>query len=300
MDNELIDKHFGWSQIKPEYAQYRKSRAVILQCPYDLTASYQKGTRKGPEAILEASGHLEMFDDEMKAETYKIGIYTQTPLKVESMKPEAMIETVKNAVTEVYQAEKFPVLLGGEHSVSIGAVRAAGGIYKDMSVLHCDAHHDLRDEYDGTKYSHACVARRFLEQCPVVQVGTRSLSREEQDFINSNPPGLKIFDVYDILDMALWKENVLRALSEDVYISLDIDVFDPSIMPSTGTPEPGGIGWYELLDCLRMIARTKRIVGFDVVELMPIPGVVSSDFIAAKLVYRLLSYIFFSKDAKRG
>ncbi|MBU1999438.1 MAG: agmatinase [Candidatus Omnitrophica bacterium] len=295
MNEEIMDKRFGGEQIKPEYAGFKKAKAVIIPCPYDTTASYKKGTQKGPRAVLDASEHIELYDEELKSETYKIGIFTREPLNLESLDPENMVNKVKDEVAEVLKAEKMPVIIGGEHTVSVGAVTAAAKVYKDLSVLHLDAHHDLRDEYDGTRLSHACVTRRFLEKCPVVQTGTRSLSKEEQDFIGTSPPNLKTVNVYEIIDNASWKEDVVRSLSENVYISLDLDVFDPSMMPSVGTPEPGGIGWYELLDLLKMVTKAKKIIGFDVVELMPIENLTAPDFLTAKLIYRLLGYIFSGK-----
>ena len=191
------------------------------------------------------------------------------------------------------KANKFPVILGGEHSLSIGSVKAFKEIYADLSVLHLDAHYDMRDEYFGSKFNHGCVARRISEICPIVQMGTRSLSKEEKDFLSTGANGrIKTVNVYDILETPLWKDVISHALSEHVYVSIDLDVFDPSLMPAVGTPEPGGIGWYETLDLLLKISKDKKIVGFDVVELCPIKGQVSSDFLAAKLAYRLLGYVF--------
>ncbi len=291
---ENQEKRFGGEQLKPEYSGFKKSRVVILQCPYDLTASYKKGTQKGPAAVIDASEHMELFDEELKSETYKVGIYTTPPLDIENLAPEAMVKRVREEVSDILKNEKFPVIIGGEHSVSIGAVEAVAEVYKDVSVLHLDAHHDLRDEFDGSRFSHACVTRRFIEKCGVVQVGTRSLSKEEQDFIDTKPEKLTTVNVYDILDNAMWKETAVKALSDTVYISLDLDVFDPAVMPAVGTPEPGGIGWYEMLDFLKLVIRSKKIVGFDLVELMPVEGIVGSDFLAAKLLYRMLGYIFSS------
>ena len=293
MDGEVLEKRFGGTQLKSDYAGLKKAKAVILQCPYEATACYKKGTVKGPEAVLDASEHLELFDEELKTETYKIGIYTAPPMDIREMKPESMITAVKKQALEVYDSDKFPVAIGGEHSISIGAVNAAAQTFKDVAVLHFDAHHDLRDEYDGTKYSHACAARRFLDSCPVVQVGTRSLSREEQDFINTNPPNLKTVNVYDILDTAVWKETILKSLPDNIYLSIDMDVFDPSVMPAVGTPEPGGMGWYEFMELTRMVSKYKRIVGLDVVELMPMDGFIAPDFFTAKLIYRMLGYAFY-------
>ena len=164
METEVLEKRFGGTQLKPEYAGFKKAKAVVLQCPYDVTASYKKGTKNGPGAILEASEYMELFDEELKAETYKIGIHTKPPLMLEEQPPEKMIKQVKEEVLEVFKSEKMPVIIGGEHSVSIGAVSAASGLYKDLSVLHLDAHHDLRDEFNGSKYSHAWLPLFFSDR----------------------------------------------------------------------------------------------------------------------------------------
>jgi len=279
--------------LEEEYSSLKKSKVVLMQVPYDKTATYVKGTVDGPQAIIEASKKMELFDEELNQETYKIGIHTMEPLPVQEMSPEAMVDKVYASTAEILKAGKFPVILGGEHSLSIGSVKACKDTYPDLSVLHLDAHYDMRDEYFGSKFNHGCVARRISEICPIVQTGTRSLSKEEKDFLNTQPANkIKTVNVYDILEMPLWKDVISRALTEHVYISIDLDVFDPSLMPAVGTPEPGGIGWYETLDLLREVSKDKKIVGFDVVELCPIKGQVSSDFLAAKLVYRLLGYIF--------
>jgi agmatinase len=218
------------------------------------------------------------------------------PLGVSEMSPEEMSGRVYAQTAELLKANKFPVMLGGEHSVSVGAVRAFKEAYPNLSVLQLDAHYDMRDELLGSKLNHGCVARRISEICPIVQVGMRSLSKEEKDFLSSQANGkVKSFNVYDIIDMPMWKDNVSNCLSEQVYVTIDLDVFDPALVPATGTPEPGGIGWYETLSLLREVVKDKKIVGFDVVELCPIQGNVAPDFLAAKLIYRLLGYIFPAK-----
>lgn len=282
--------------LEEEYASLKKSKAVILQVPYDKTTTYIHGTSRGPSAIIDASAYMERFDDELNQETFKIGIHTAEPLVVDGLSSEDMVSRVRSATAELLKSGKFPIILGGEHSVSIGAVRAFKEIYQNISVLQLDAHADLRDEYFGSKLNHGCVARRIQETCPVVQTGIRSLSREEKDFLATQANGrVKAIDVYDILDTPLWKDKISGSLTDTVYITIDMDVFDPSLVPAVGTPEPGGIGWYETLDLLKEIVKDKRIVGFDLVELCPIPGQISSDFLAAKLIYRLLGYIFPSK-----
>lgn len=286
----------NYASMDEEYTGFKRAKVVILQAPYERTATYKKGTVKGPSAIIDASKKMELFDDELNQETYKIGIHTMDPLAIENMEPEAMVDTVYKATLDVLKANKFPVMLGGEHSVSIGAVRAFKEIYPNISVLHLDAHYDLRDEYFGSKFNHGCVARRISEMCPIVQTGTRSLSKEEKEFLNSQANGrVKTVNVYDILEMPLWKDVISNSLTENVYISIDLDAFDPSLMPAVGTPEPGGLGWYETLDLLLNVSKDKKIVGFDVVELCPIKDQIASDFLAAKLIYRLLGYIFPTK-----
>ena len=291
MEDKSLAKNY--IALEEEYSSFKKSKVAVMQVPYDKTATYIKGTVNGPSAIIEASKKMELFDDELNQETYKIGIHTMEPLPVQDLAPEAMIEKVYSATLEALKANKFPVILGGEHSLSIGSVKAFKEIYPNISVLHLDAHYDMRDEYFGSKFNHGCVARRISEICPIVQAGTRSLSKEEKDFLATQANGrIKTINVYDILETPLWKDIISHSLSEHVYVSIDLDVFDPALMPAVGTPEPGGIGWYETLDLLREVSKDRKIVGFDVVELCPIKGQVASDFLASKLIYRLLGYIF--------
>ena len=294
MEDKNLTKNY--IALEEEYSSFKKSKVVVIQVPYDKTATYVKGTVNGPSAIIEASKKMELFDDELNQETYKIGIHTMEPLPVQELTPEAMVEKVYSAALEVLKANKFPVILGGEHSLSIGSVKAFKETYPNLSVLHLDAHYDMRDEYFGSKLNHGCVARRISEICPIVQAGTRSLSKEEKDFLATQTNGkIKTINVYDILETPLWKDIISHSLSEHVYVSIDLDVFDPALMPAVGTPEPGGIGWYETLDLLREVSKDRKIVGFDVVELCPIKGQVASDFLASKLIYRLLGYIFPTK-----
>ena len=279
--------------LEEEYSSFKKSKMVILQVPYDKTTTYIHGTSNGPAAIIDASKYMERYDDELNQETFKMGIHTIEPMAVDNLSSEEMVEKVSAQTAELLKANKFPVMLGGEHSVSVGAVKACKEAYPNLSVLHLDAHYDMRDVYFGSKLNHGCVSRRISEICPMVQVGTRSMSKEEKDFLASQPNGrVKSISVYDILEMPMWKEAVSNSLSENVYITIDMDVFDPSLVPAVGTPEPGGIGWYETLDLLKDVAKSKKVVGFDVVELCPIKNNIASDFLAAKLIYRLLGYIF--------
>lgn len=291
--NAQLKNYLG---LEEEYSSFKKSKAVIFQAPYDKTTTYIHGAANGPAAIIDASRYMERFDDELNQETFKIGIHTMDPLPVENLSSEDMVDKVYAQSLELFKANKFPVMLGGEHAVSIGAVRAARETYSDLSVLQLDAHYDLRDVYFGSKLNHGCVARRISEICPIVQAGTRSLSKEEKDFLSDGANGrVKTISVYDILEMPLWKDNVSNFLSEHVYITIDLDVFDPALVPATGTPEPGGLGWYEALSLLREVTKDKKVIGFDVVELCPIKGNIASDFLAAKLIYRLLGYVFPAK-----
>ncbi len=293
MDNNITKNFLG---LEEEYSSFKKAKAVILQVPYDKTTTYIHGTSAGPAAIIDSSKYLERFDEELNQETFKIGLHTMEPLAVDGLEPEALLEKVRVSTADILKANKFPILLGGEHSVSIGAVKALKDVYPDLSVLQLDAHYDMRDTYFGSKLNHGCVARRISEICPIVQVGMRSYSKEEKDFLASQPNGkIKSISVYDILDTPMWKDKASASLSEHVYVTLDLDVFDPSMVPATGTPEPGGMGWYEAIDLLKEVAKDKKVVGFDIVELCPIKGNIASDFLAAKLLYRLLGYVFPNK-----
>ncbi|HOG18564.1 MAG TPA: agmatinase [Syntrophales bacterium] len=275
--------------IEEQYTVWKKAAFVVVPVPYDLTTTYQSGSRRGPAAILDASGNMELYDEELDQETYLAGICTFAPIEAEAAGPEAMVRKVEERVTAASQGGKIPVVLGGEHSISLGAIRALKRRHANLSVLQFDAHADMRESYQGSPYSHACIARRAREICPVVQVGIRSLSAEEAVFLKANP--VKTWSVESIRSQPDCPEALCRDLSDDVYVTIDLDVFDPSLMPSTGTPEPGGLLWHEVLSVLREVCRRRRVRGFDVVELAPLPGIVAPDFLAAKLTYRTMGYL---------
>ena len=285
--NEETLLNFGG--IETEYSDCDKSKITVMPVPYDLTTTYISGTRNGPRAIIEASTHMELYDEELKKETYRVGIHTHNPLAVTDERPEDMLRIVSEAVSSGIKAQRFQVMVGGEHSISLGMVRELVKEYPDLSVLQLDAHADLRDNYQGTPYNHACVGKRISEICPLVQVGVRSMSKEEADF-QSTSQVVTISD-YEIKRNECWADKVLDNLTNDVCLTLDLDVLDPAIMPAVGTPEPGGLNWYETINFLRLISQNKKIVSFDLVELSPKPGNVSPDFLAAKLMYRIMGYV---------
>ena len=265
-----------------------KASFVILPVPLEMTTTYMQGTGRGPEALLEASHQVELYDDELRSETWKRGIATLAPMVFEDAAPEGAVAQIENRVSEILKEDKRLAIIGGEHTVTVGTVRAYRNEYLDLSVLHLDAHADLRQEYEGSAYNHACVMARVADICPFVSVGIRSLCAEEADRIQRE--NLSIYGMHRLRRDDSWVEASLSALGDDVYITLDLDVFDPSVMPAVGTPEPGGMGWYEVLSFLRLIFERKRVVGFDVVELCPKPGAEHGAFTAAKLVYRILGY----------
>ncbi|MFZ3072955.1 MAG: agmatinase [Thermodesulfobacteriota bacterium] len=274
-----------------------KPRYAVLPVPYDLTASYGSGMRNGPRAIIEASTHMELYDEELGCEHFASGIETLRMLESTTFGPERMIERIEGAVTGIVKRGVIPVMLGGEHSITLGAVRALKKKYKNLSVLQFDAHADMRDEYQESPFNHACVGRRISEICPIAQIGIRSLSIEEAGFLKSAAKSKK-YGILTCYASAIKKKGVkdalkrvLKTLTKDVFITIDLDVFDPSIMPSTGTPEPGGLVWHEVLDVLRGVIERKNIRGFDVVELAPQPGNPAPDFMAAKLVYKIMGYV---------
>ena len=280
--------------LPPEQSEYATSHVVVLPVAYDSTTSYRSGTRDGPQAIISASRHMEDFDDELGWEPCQAGIHTLPELEVNVDGPAETIDRVSEATAALAKDGKLVALLGGEHSLSIGAVRGIQSSYPDLSVLYLDAHGDLRDRYMGSSYSHACTARRILEHCPVVHAGVRSLSQEEWKF--SKEQSLPLFrwgpnsDAHDIANAAITR------LSPHVYVSIDLDVLDPALMPSVGTPEPGGMGWLDLLELLRVVASSRQIVGFDIMELAPQEGPHACSYIAARLTYKLIGYIVSARE----
>ena len=297
MAKKLATIPLNFGGLSGKQCQWEHSRVVLIPVPYDLTTSYLSGSRRGPLAILEASTHMELFDEELGSDTSRIGIHTLPPLEAVASGPRAMVAQIQSYAEKVMRAGKFPVLIGGEHTVSLGMARAIKGKYPAVSFLQLDAHADLRNSFEGTSWSHACVGRRLTELGPLVQVGLRSLSREENSFLKKGK--VTSFFWHRFPDTPDWVERVCRALSPEVYVTIDLDVLDPAIMPSVGTPEPGGFHWPDLIQFLRRIAREKTVVGFDVVELAPLPGWVAPDFLAAKLIYRLLGAIFARSPGQR-
>ena len=279
--------------LTEEYSKYESSKVVILPVPYEGTTTYRTGTRHGPEAIISASRNLELYDEELKKETCEIGIHTFDELEPLSS-PQDMVHRVEEVGDGLLQDGKFVVMLGGEHTLSLGIVKALKKRHPSLSVLSLDAHADLRDSYSGTPFSHACAMRRISEIAPIVEVGVRSLSREEARFMEE-----KGVAVYGPREIEGKREEIATKLSDDVYVTIDLDVLDPSIMPSVGTPEPGGLLWPETLAFLQEIAKNKKVIGFDILELCPTPGNPAPDFTAAKLIYRFLGYIFSSPPNRK-
>ena len=286
----------GFSQfldVPEQYSEYERSRVVVWPLPYEKTTTWGKGTARGPQAILDASAHVEYYDDELDWEPFHVGIHTLPETDVSDVAEQAGLDRLYQEAGGHFSDNKFILALGGEHSLSTPIIRAAKDKYPDLSVLQIDAHADLRDTYDGTPHSHASVMRRVVEICPVVQVGIRSISREEQDELKN----LRTEVIYarDTVANTDWIEDAVGALADSVYLTIDVDGFDPSIMPATGTPEPGGLSWYQVLTLIRRVAETRKIVGADIVELMPIEGQHASDFLCAKLAYKIVSYVFGGK-----
>lgn len=284
--NLMIDTN-NYGGLDAGYTGLDQAKVVVIPVPYDETSTWGKGADKGPDAILDASANMELYDIETDSEVYKIGIFTAPPV-TEKSSPENMVIAVHKAALGYIRQGKFVVGLGGEHSITTGFVRAHADVYKNMSVLQLDAHTDLRPEYEGSPYNHACVMSRVSEICPFVQVGIRSMDTIEKPFlVNKN-----LFLAETIQGRSDWYQQVVDQLTENVFITIDLDVFDPSILPSTGTPEPGGMLWYDALNLLRLVAQKRNIIGFDVMELAPTEFNKAPDFLAAKLVYKLLSYRF--------
>lgn len=278
----------NFAGLDDEFSAFDRSRVAVLPVPYDFSVSYQSGTRGGPAAILAASRNMEVWDDELGA-TYRCGIHTLPELEPTSEGPGPQVRRVEQAVDWVLAQGKRPVVLGGEHSISGGVVRAVLKRHPGLSVLQIDAHADMRDRYLDSPDSHACVMRRIREICPAASVGIRSLSEEEAEYLRENPA--PIWSTRQFRALGGDPAPILDALTDDVFITFDLDGLDPSCLPGTGTPEPGGLDWYEASDLIAAVASKKRIVGFDVVELAPLAGDVASDFLAARLTYRMIGHM---------
>jgi len=280
-----------YAAIPQKYGVLETSKIVLIPVPYDGTSTWGKGADKGPDAFLEASENMELYDIETGTEVYKQGIYLADAV-TENSSPEAMVEAVYKTTKDYIKKNKFVTLFGGEHSISIGSIRAFNDCFDNLTVLHIDAHADLRKEYEGTKCNHACAVYEASQTTNLVQVGIRSMDVTETTVMDEE----KTFFAHDMAKDDYWMDKAVEMLGENVFITFDLDAFDPSIMPSTGTPEPGGLFWYETLDFLKMVFEEKNVVGFDIVELCPNENERSSDFLAAKLYYKMLSYKFAETD----
>jgi len=270
---------------------WAKAKVAILPVPYESTTTYGAGTARGPAAIIEASRHMELWDTEFNKDFTRLGFFTFPELEPDMSGPEATTHRIQKVVADIIKNKKWPLVLGGEHSITPGVVAALKNSYKNLSVLQIDAHTDLREEYQGSKWSHACAMKRVYDMgVPITAVGIRSISEEEAKFIKKAGLEKRIFQ-----DTEIPIDKVVKNLSDQVYITVDIDGFDPSLVPGTGTPEPGGLVWHQVLDLIREVAKHKKIVGADIVELSPIPGQPAGDFLAAKLGYKIIGYSFFGK-----
>ena len=275
----------NYAGIPDKYARIDEAKVVLIPVPYDGTSTWQKGADKGPDAFLDASENMELYDIETRTEVYKKGVYLAPPV-TEDESPEKMVDAVYKTTKNYIKQDKFVTLFGGEHSISIGSIRAFNESFEELTVVQIDAHADLRPEYEGSKCNHACAVYEASKNTNLIQVGIRSMDISETEHMDEN----QVYFAHDLYDD--WMDDAIGQMTPNVFLTIDLDAFDPSILPSTGTPEPGGLFWYETLDFLKMIFKKKNVVGFDIVELCPNPDEKSSDFLAAKLYYKMLTYKF--------
>lgn len=273
--------------IPEELTSLQNAGIVVMPVPYDGTSTWIKGSDKGPDAILDASCNVELYDIDTDSEVYLKGIHTSAAV-TENASPEKMVDAVYKKAKEYLGLDKFLVTIGGEHSISIGLFRAFSEKFKDLTILQIDAHSDLRQEYEGSRFNHACAMARAREFCPIVQVGIRSMDIGEKPYIQKE----NVFFADGIRKGLVTNKEIIDRLSGNVYLTIDLDGFDPSVLPSTGTPEPGGLNWYDVTGLIAEVIKHRNLVGFDIVELCPNEFEKSSDFLAAKLIYKILSYQF--------
>lgn len=273
--------------IPKKYTTAEASKISLTSIPYDGTSTWGKGANKGFAAFMEAAENMELYDIETDNEVYKQGIYLESPV-LEDSSPKAMFKATYKHAKAVLKTGRFPTFFGGEHSISIGLIKAFYKKYDNLTVLQLDAHTDLRPSYLGTPYNHACAVYDASQNCNLVQVGIRSMDKSELQYLNKD----KCFFAKDIHRNEIWHDRAIAQMTGNIYITFDLDVFDSSIMPSTGTPEPGGMTWYQVIGFLKKVFAQKNVVGFDIVELAPNPNNRAPDYLAAKLFYKLLSYKF--------
>lgn len=296
----MIPYSVTFGGISGKYASWKEATFAVIPFPVDMTTTYMAGTRNGPRAILDASSHMELFDEENKIEPYRSGIFVSAEIPATTAGPVAALKEVERRVTAISKAGKVPVLLGGEHSGTAAAVAALRKKHGELTVLQFDAHADLRDEYLGTPHNHACVGRRIVDTgAKLVQVGIRSMSEEEDRYLKKAEE-VKTFYASEVRDnVADVTKGIVSSLEGNVYITIDLDVFDPGIMPAVVTPEPGGLTWFEVIDILRDVMRADcNVVGFDVMELAPIAGMGAPDYLAARLCYRLMGWLVARQSEK--
>lgn len=282
-----------YAGIEEQYAKLDTAKIVLIPVPYDGTSTWQKGSDKGPEAFLHASENMELYDIETATEPYKQGVFLADAV-TENSSPEAMVDAVHQTTKKYIKRNKFVTIFGGEHSISIGTIRAFNECFDNLTVLHIDAHADLRPEYEGSKCNHACAVYEASQNTNLIQVGIRSMDVSELSVMDED----KVYFAHEMAQDDSWMDSALDQMTENVFITFDLDAFDPSIMPSTGTPEPGGLLWYETLEFLKMVFEEKNVVGFDILELCPNSQEKASDFLAAKLYYKMLSYKFQNEEVE--
>ncbi len=285
-----MNKDAVYGGISSDESDYKNASVLLQSIPYDGTSTWGKGADKAFDAFIEASEHMELYDIETDSEVYKKGIHILPPIK-ENSSPEKVYSEVYQKTKELLKTGKYLSFIGGEHSISIGIIDAFSEKYENLSVLQLDAHADLRKSYMNSEFNHACAMHRASMNTNLIQVGIRSMDVCEKEYLDYDT----CFFAEDIYSKTEWMRQSIEKMTDDVYLSIDLDVFDPSVMPATGTPEPGGFDWNTVIKYLKMVFESKNVVGFDIVEFAPLEGVKAPGFLVSKLYYKLLSYKFYGK-----